>query len=160
MEVGSKMSVWIYTVVLLSYFAFTSGAIYEAMGSNVTNKLIVPFSYALSGERTGLAGVHTEDDIRCVEWIKEHNAYPVLGDYNGRNLLVGYVKKSNTYGNVMLPYMEDDFYYLMRSWNTKHNKMIGGQQISGVRIMVDLPDMSDWKEVYRSGNSVVYKVEK
>lgn len=154
------MRVWIYTIVLLSYFVFTSGLVYEIMGSNVTDKLIIPFSYGLSGERTGLAGVHTQDDINCVLWIKENQAYPVLGDYNGRNLLVGYVKKSNTYGDVMLPYMTEDFYYLMRSWNIEHQKMIGGQQISGVRMMVDLQDMSDWKEVYRSGNSVVYRIER
>lgn len=154
------MRIWLYTIVLLSYFAFTSGAIYEAMGSNVTDRFIIPFSYGLSGERTGLAGVHTQDDINCAIWIRDNQAYPVLGDYNGRNLMVGYVKKSNTYGNVMLPYMTEDFYYLMRSWNTENKKMIAGQQISGVRVMVDLPDMSKWQEVYRSGNAVVYKVER
>lgn len=157
---GNKMRVWIYTIVILSYFVFTSGTVYEAMGSNVTDTFIVPFSYALSGERTGLAGVHTQDDINCVLWIKEHKAYPILADYNGRNLLVSIVKKSNTYGNIMLPYMTESFYYLMRSWNTQNKKMIGGQQISGVRTMVDLPDMSDWEEVYRSGDSVVYRIER
>lgn len=154
------MRVWVYTILLLSYFAFTSGAIYEAMGSNTTDVFVVPFSYALSGERTGLAGIHTQDDINCAIWIRDNKAYPVVADYNGRNLLVGYVKKSNTYGNIVLPHMTEDFYYLMRSWNIEHQKMIGGPQISGVRIMVDLPDMSDWKEVYRSGKAVVYKVER
>ena len=146
------MRKWFYAVVLMVYFVFTSGSVYQAIGSNVTDVFVIPFSYSLSGERTGLIGIHTEDDINCAKWVRDNKAFPILGDYNARNLLVGYINKSNTYGNVMLPYMDKDFYYLMRSWNIEHQKMIGGQQIEGVRRMVDLPDMSDWKEVYRSGN--------
>ena len=65
----SKITIWLTTGILLSYFAFTSGLVYKLMENDVTSSFVVPYSAALSGEQTGLLGVYTEDDIRCAEWL-------------------------------------------------------------------------------------------
>ncbi len=89
----SKIAIWSTTGILLAYFVFTSGLVYEATGSEVTDKLIVPYSAALSGERTGLFGVYIEDDIRCAEWLAYESDpnIPIVGDGNTWLLMKGYV---------------------------------------------------------------------
>jgi hypothetical protein len=92
----SKIAIWITTAILLAYFVFTSGLVYETTGSEVTDRLIVPYSAALSGERTGLFGVYTEDDIRCAEWLayESDTSIPIVGDGNTWLLMKGYVTQS------------------------------------------------------------------
>jgi hypothetical protein len=89
----SKTAIWVTTGILLAYFIFTSGLVYEATGSEVTDKFIVPYSAALSGERTGLFGVYSEDDIKCAEWLayESDSNIPIVGDGNTWLLMKGYV---------------------------------------------------------------------
>jgi uncharacterized membrane protein len=153
--------------LLLVYFVFTSGMVYEFRGDNITDKLIVPYSIALSGERTGLIGVYTEDDIRCAEWIADNGAFPVAGDYNSSALLMGFgfpidiyrmssgIVQENANGAVGEPL--DHCYIFITSWNVEQHKMIVGNLGAGLRTIEDIPDTSNWQEVFRSGQSAVYK---
>jgi len=89
----SKIAIWLTTGILLFTFIFYSGLVYEVTGKDVTDKLIVPYSASLSGERTGLFGIYTEDDVRCAEWLayESDQSIPVVGDGNTWLLMKGYL---------------------------------------------------------------------
>lgn len=94
----SKRAIWLTTAILLFYFVpFTSGLVYEVTGSNATDKFIVPYSAALSGERTGLIGVYTQDDIKCAEWLayKSDQNIPIVCDGNTWLLMKGFITQPN-----------------------------------------------------------------
>jgi hypothetical protein len=154
---GIKMSrvfMWAATGILLTYFIFTSGLVFALTDQENTQNFTVPYNLALSGENTGLVGIYTEDDIACAKWIADNSAFPVTGDYNARTLLYGYVDNKN----VIRPDMPlQNCYMLILKWNTEHGKMITGDYGAGLRGKENLPDITGWKEVYRSGRSVVYQ---
>jgi hypothetical protein len=146
-----------YAILLLAYFIFTSGLVYEAMGSNITDRLVIPYNFALSGERTGLVGVYTQDDIKCAEWIVENNALPIAADANGRILMFGYTPwKLNVRDEEDICNSETPFIFLT-TWNTQHRKIVTVNLGEGLRGISPLPDMATWIEAFRSGQSVVYR---
>jgi hypothetical protein len=147
--------------VLMFYFLFTSGFIYEIMGSTITNQMVVPYSIALSGERTGLVGLFTEDDQRCAEWIVYHGdrVIPVVCDGNIGLFLRSY-ERSNTQQLTDFTGVFDTatHYLFIGSWNTETGKIVVGATSAGLRDMGKLPavDSALYNEVFRSGDSIVY----
>jgi hypothetical protein len=162
----SRLSTWVLTGILLAYFIFTSGIIYEAIGSNVIDKLVIPYSIALSGERTGLVRIYTDDDIKCAEWVAREKALPIAGDYDASELLMGYILPEDIYrldSNVIQEDTRstirgplDHCYIFISTWNTQHRATVIGIG-TGLREIVAFPITSGWQEVFRSGQSVVYK---
>jgi len=149
------------TVVLLSYFIFTSGAVYEATGSEVTDRLVVPYSIPLSGERTGLIGIFAIDDRNCAEWIVKNvpKGMSVVCDGN-----MGLFLRSYEFaGTEQIDYFSGEFspdphYLLISTWNTESGKMVVSATSAGLRGLKDVPeiDKSVYDEVFRSGKSVIY----
>lgn len=58
-------------VLLLAYFLFTSGLVFEAVGSETIDKVDMPYSVALSDDRIGVLEVANEDDVACARWLAE-----------------------------------------------------------------------------------------
>ena len=80
----SKKAIWITTGILLIYFIFTSGLVFEITKSGAVNRLDIPYSIGLSAERTGITNITSKDDMECIQWLKENwNGSPVATDYNG-----------------------------------------------------------------------------
>jgi uncharacterized membrane protein len=91
----NKTSIWIFVSIFLVYLVFTSGLYYWASGCKVTDKLVTPYSLALSAEETGLAGIATKSDIDCVNWLleKSDKNLKIAGDTNGHCILMGYFEE-------------------------------------------------------------------
>ena len=75
--------------VLIPYFLFTSGFIYEVTGQTVTDKVDLPYSIALTSYRLDLAGVLYSRDGTAARWTSQKsgdvvNAY---ADHHAANLL-------------------------------------------------------------------------
>lgn len=159
----NKLAIWLSAGVLLFYFVFTSGIVYEATGSNVMDKLVVPFSLALSGERTGLVGIYTDDDIRCVEWLAKNRdrSIPIVGDYNISHLMRSFVSDANEMiPSILEKEQYKQCYIVVRAWNFQHQEYIFScGRGEGLRVSRPLSsiDMTSWQEIFRSGDSVVYK---
>jgi uncharacterized membrane protein len=163
----NKLAIWLSTGVLLFYFAFTSGVVYEATRSNVMDKLVVPFSLALSGERTGLVGIYTDDDIRCVEWLAKNrdSNIPIVGDYNISHLMRSFVSDANEMiPSILEKEQYEQCYIVVRAWNFQHQEYIFSLRAmsgrgEGLRVSRPLSsiDATSWQELFRSGDSVVYK---
>jgi uncharacterized membrane protein len=153
----------IICALLLAYFLFTSGLVFEAVGSKDISKIDTPYSLALSAERTGILEVYNEDDVACAKWIAERLDYEIASgkdtkvftDYNGVTIMLGY---TDQYYSLAQLEPEDGGYYLfLTSWNIRHGKMVDWVW-AGLRKYSPLPDLSGAIEIFREGDSVVYYI--
>jgi hypothetical protein len=74
-------------------------------------------------------------------------------DYAAYKFLGGYAKVNDLsiIGTNNLSYL------FLTTWNTKRQKMVMANAGEGLRQLVDLPDISAMEEIFRSGQSAVYK---
>ena len=76
-------------VILIPYFLFTSGFIYEVTGQELPNKVDTPYSIALSSYRLDLAGVFYWQDGAAAGWLAQKASDETVVHYdNGRPLLI------------------------------------------------------------------------
>lgn len=156
------MQKWILSAILLVYFVFTSGLVFEVTKSEVIGSMDVPYNFALSAERTGIVGVFTENDRKCAEWLMTNTdgKSPIYADINGFLLLTGYIEP---YTQLEEPIagkveMQDSGYIFLTEWNIRHNEMVLHSGQPGMRICTPLPELIKEKRIiYQSGLAVVYK---
>lgn len=158
----ARRSVIAAAVLLLVYFVFTSGMVYELTGSEETNKLITPYSLSLSGWRTGLVGVYTEDDQKMAGWIatQSNQKVPTVCDGNTALLMRSYAYAQTIQLTTFEGSVSPDPHYLAYNvWNIETGKAITGAWTAGLREISPLPepDMNLYAEVFRSGKAVVYE---
>lgn len=172
---------WEYVVapLLCVYLLFTSGFVYEAIDSEVVNRVDLPYSSAFSADRTGLVAIYSENDIECAKWIAGQD-YLVAGDVNAILLVSGYVeaiprlKPSITESRYDMNNPESGTLIFLTEWNIQNQKAIIPINV-GLRDYQDIPkyiyDTESYPPlmldddtifeagayiVYRSGNSFVY----
>ena len=157
---------WITASLLLIYFVFTSGLVFELSTVQGISNVDTPYSFALSGEDTGIVGVFTEDDIKCARWLADDSETPIATDINGLLLLDSTVvdldrliyRKGKEKRDIHLSDIDcyERCYIFVTSWNTRHQTYIeGGQLGAGLRVSNQLPNF-DYEEAYRMGKAVVY----
>ena len=148
--------------LLILYLAFTSGLVFEFTQSN-SGSIDIPFSYALSAERTGLTGVYSEDDLICAKWIAEKSdqSKMITADQNGYALLLDYMYCyprqlfPGTLRSIDLYDLPPDVYVFMTTWNNVHQETVLATGI-GTRVLKGMPNLCPCKVVFRSGSSIVY----
>jgi len=89
-HIGSAAGLGFVTlIVLVPYFAFTSGIIYEVTGQKVTERADLPYSIALSSYRLDLAGVLSARDGAAAQWAGRNsdNVTTAYADRHAANLL-------------------------------------------------------------------------
>lgn len=155
-----KKVIWSITVILLIYFAFTSGSVFELTKSKLTGKLEMPYSIGLSAERTGIVAIATKDDIECLNWLNDNwdGETSIVGDYNVYCLITGempqwfllvkHLRKGD------LKYLPDKCYIFISSWNTRHQQYIEPLGI-GLRKAYPLPEFN-YPIVYQHGDTIIY----
>lgn len=89
--------------LVIPYFLFTSGFIFEALKCEELIDINIPYSYSLSNHRIDLGEASvTENDVKVAEWIAENQyTFPLFADVFGQRVL-----------NEMLGYRPD----LMRAF--------------------------------------------
>jgi hypothetical protein len=147
--------------LLIIYYLFTSGFIYEVIQKVPNGAADIPYSIGLSGERTGLGGILTQDDLNCLEWINSnHLVLPMglTGDYNSYIIFSSYSTiQFDHYLNYrwgLMTSIPDDCYIFIYSWSAKHNKYIESSGV-GTRVQMDLPEIKQ-PIGFQSGNAKVY----
>jgi uncharacterized membrane protein len=151
---------WFIPIILVAYFIFTSGLIFELSRSNSIDKLDIPYSIPLSYERTGVVSVVNQDDINCAIWLSQNGDCKIMSGYNTSYLLVCYMGDSDRVLDldVYMPFGLDDNYkgyYFISSWEAERNKTTSYINI-GLREIVPIPDnVGSLPIIYKSGNSVV-----
>jgi len=170
------MNKWITAGLLLIYFAFTSGLVFKMSTAQGVDNMDSPYSFALSGEDTGIVGVYTEDDIKCAKWLVEQSDQDtqIVSDINGHQLLrsLMYDERRIMWGNrqsfyegaIRGSYLSDMKHYdkcyiFITTWDTQHQLYIEAGEIgAGLRVSNPLP-IFDYQVAYKQGNAVVYLKE-
>lgn len=159
-----KASIVISCSVLLIYYIFTSGLVYEVTQSNVTNRFDVPYSIGLSAERTGISTIYYSDDMECAKWFTENwdGKTMIISDYNGARVLnaeMGMLQGDGyLWGIIEIPWKEKFLkkcYIFKTTWNTEHNQYIFGTS-PGLRQLYSWPECN-YPIVFQSGKSIIYK---
>ncbi len=143
--------------LLLGYFSFTSGMLFEVTKEETLNQMNLPYSIALSNYRAGIVAVPNDDDMACTKWMVDNvlEEFPVFTDYLGWSMLLSY-----EYG---MGYADREYegkhYIFLHTWNIENDKMVFGKS-PGLRTYEALPELDDAVMVYRQGKAVVYEVKK
>lgn len=149
-----KKLVPLFVVIFVSvYYIMTSGFIYEVTKNDEVNKVDVPFSVAFSNDRIGFVGIYNDDDIACAEWLtyKSDLNLPILVDY----LSVSAIIEIDGYNRITYVKPEAKHYLFLNTWNIENNKWVNGW-VEASRQYSDLPDLTNYAEVFKSGKAVVY----
>jgi uncharacterized membrane protein len=150
-----------YSIVLLVYLAFTSGAIFELTKSESIDRLDIPYS-AISGERTGVIGTfYTGNDIDCTKWLagqpdkKSH----IYADINGQLLLSEYIEPYTQIVEVFSfkVFFKEPYFMFLTEWNMRHGKMVWHTGQPGLREYGTLPDLSKKKLVFQKGKAQIWR---
>jgi len=148
-----RTSVVICTL-LICYYAFTSGLIFEVTKDTVLDKVNVPYSVSLSNDRVAIVTIPSEGDWDCIKWIahRRPEALIVWLDYCSSSLLL-----EENYG-IGASYNEPSgaHYLYLSSWDTQHNQIVFGKS-PGFRIPRALPDLDNYRVIFRRGDAVIYR---
>ena len=103
-------------VVLIPYFIFNSGVIFELSRSQTTNFINMPYSIALSSYRLDLNTVFTKQDITAADWLTAvaTEDYHLYADIHGSQLFYTYWETRNA-GELA-----SSSYIYLRTWNTRN----------------------------------------
>ncbi len=156
----TKTSIWIVAVVMLLYFAFTSGLVFKITGCEIIDVIDTPHSKALSGEQLGTIAVFSRDDICCADWLVE-NAERLVPLVLGSNSILIFTKDGPSweYAAAYHAYwgsVPEKCYIFVTTWNSRHGEWIRNVGI-GTRAREPLPEF-DGVEVFRSGEAAIYKI--
>jgi uncharacterized membrane protein len=117
---------FIALAVLIPYFLFTSGLIYEVTEQKVTDKADTPYSIALSSYRLDLAGVFNLRDGAAARWLMQraNNETNVYVDSHSSKLLRFYEFPGEIKG---VPRddakLKPDTYIYFTTWNIARNEV-------------------------------------
>jgi len=142
--------------VLLAYFTFTSGFVFEVSGNNDTSRIDVPSSIALSNYRTNALGIFSAGDRACVDWLvyEGDDSMPIFADYHGACLLFEYHKGCRPVQEML----EGRHYLFLSTDNTEDGRTVNGHD-GGLRTYQSLPNLKNASIVFSSGGAMVYEFE-
>jgi uncharacterized membrane protein len=161
--------------VLVPYFLFTSGLIYEIVHDQNTTSIDIPYSFSLSSYRLDLTGVFNRQDAAASGWLSGQaygSKIPIYCDINTTKL---FLPQSNglslyTYGSHTAPEMPS--YLFLDTWNLNTGTLAfptrsthNGPWIPGLRDYDRIADtlgvsntMAGCNLLYNNGGSRVYYV--
>ena len=142
--------------MLLAYFTFTSGIVFEATNSAMNGTFDTPYSLSLSGERLNIVGIFNEDDITCANWLVDNKKnVPLATDYNGYALLMGCMNEAGQYST---PEKDEAYYLFLTSWNVENELMVVGSS-PALRKYNPLPNTDNATVVFSKGDAIIYYVK-
>lgn len=163
-EIFKKAKPWVLTLVFIVYYVFASGIAFEVANVTDITRIDVPFSHALSAERTGSAGVYTQGDLDCARWMVEEGdpQLRTCGDQNSMALISSYTYYYPRIADdpSKVPLSWNRYYLLLSDWNYRHNQYTKVSTFgTGLRVLEAIPSLEHATEVYSSGTSKVYLVD-
>jgi uncharacterized membrane protein len=73
--------------ILVSYFLFTSGLIFETTNQSNIEQVTIPYNVALSNYRVDMGADTTLDDLKVRDYAYQHNLFPILSDIHTSDLI-------------------------------------------------------------------------
>lgn len=140
------------TALILVYYLFVSGLMFEVTNETEVGMVDTPYAIAFSNERLGFVGLFNEDDVACAKWAVQNSDLRICCDYLGMSLIIEFAGYTRGHYDVDTT---SEHLLLLHTWNTQHKKLIFGWH-EAMREYEPLPDLDDAKEVFRSGDAHVY----
>ncbi len=149
--------------VLIPYFLFTSGFIYEVTRQDVTDHIDTPYSIALSSYRLDLAGVFYWRDGAAARWLAQRvdTNTRVYVDIHSGSLLLFYDFPGKL---IALPQdaskIKEDGYIYFTAWNMSKGEMTfvvyqrPEQPIAGLRRSISLAEIPGLITVIEGKNRI------
>jgi uncharacterized membrane protein len=112
--------------ILIPYFLFTSGFIYEATRQNITDRIDTPYSIALSSYRLDLAGVFYWQDGAAARWLTQQasDETKVYTDHHTFRPLVLHEFPGQIVGLPLdASELAEDNYIYLSTWNTSKGEL-------------------------------------
>ena len=150
--------------ILIVYFIFTSGLVFELTKQPDVSTYNLPYSVALSNHRIDLGATTTEGDLEVRDYIISNNLFPIYADVFGNGLIAHYIGVRNDI-HWPLPKTGQDLttypaYMFVRSRNIQDGTLTVWRDI-GIRGYVPVEDFNvDWNKniVFQSGDARVIKI--
>jgi uncharacterized membrane protein len=157
--------------ILIPYFLFTSGFIYEVTGQEVTDKIDTPYSIVLSSYRLDLAGVFCWQDDAAASWLTQHasDATKVYTDHQAFRPLAFHEFPGQIVGLPLdASKLSEDSYFYFGTWNMSKGELTfivyqrPGVSISGLRQSISFAEvpglitaMEGRDRIYNNGGAQV-----
>lgn len=134
--------------ILLPYFIFNSGVVFELSRSQTTNFIDTPYSVALSSYRVDVTTTFTRQDTIAADWlfkgITGENC-TVYADYHGKGIFLRHWLPGGSVQYQQLAYYYSDnisspSYIYLRTWNTE-NRMLTFATVYAARQSVSFDDL-------------------
>ena len=155
---------FVTVAILIPYFLFTSGSVYEVTKQDVTDKIDTPYSIALSSYRLDLAGVFYWQDGAAAQWLVQDvsdNANIYVDDHTQR--LPSFYQFHGQLTSLLQPadQLLEDGYIYFTAWNTYKRQLTFGIR-TGLRKHISFDDVP-WLDkaietknrIYNNGGSQI-----
>jgi len=185
--IGGKLIFRNYKVltiaILIPYFLFTSGAVFEITKVDSLTTITLPYSHSLSAARLDSTALFTDNDIAARDWVKANGKFPIYGDMWGSTAMFEVQSNLSMEVNTMLAESEwlvycfvyrddetepepvpDDCYILLRERNTEKREItyqvgVGLRKTLSYAAVGFDKVLSGREIVFQSGNAIVYGVK-
>jgi uncharacterized membrane protein len=129
-------------VVLIPYFIFNSGVVFELSRSQTTHFIDTPYSIALSSYRVDVTTTFTEQDTDAADWLVKRMSeedYTIYVDYHTDKILTWqsglfYVRKTAWFPHgAKEEELSSPSYIYLRTWNTQKRALTFSTVYAGRR---------------------------
>jgi uncharacterized membrane protein len=134
-------------VVLIPYFIFNSGAVFELSKSQTTYFIDMPYSIALSGYRVDLTTVFTRQDVIAADWLTAVSNHRLHADIHGCHLFYNYQEARNA-GEP-----ESSGCIYLRAWNAQNKVWTVGTAYAA-RQSISFDDLSWLRQAWEKGDRI------
>ena len=155
---------FIALAILIPYFLFTSGFIYEVTGQKVTDRVDTPYSIALSSYRLDLTGVWYWQDGAAAKWVAQNvsdETKVYVDSHSGRLLRLHRFTGHLIHFPLDASQLQEDNYAYFTAWNLDKKEItvaiapglrrhIGFDDIPGLIIAI-----KDRNRIYTNGGAQI-----
>lgn len=137
-------------VVLIPYFIFNSGAVFELSRSQTTEFINMPYSIALSSYRVDVSTTFSKQDTAAADWFSKRIAeedYTIYADYHSNQLLIWQsgLFLSHKAGGFPHDTKEEELsspsYIYLRTWNTQKRALTFASGVYAGRRSINFADL-------------------
>ncbi len=163
--VNSAFYIAVSCLLLVPYFIFTSGIVYEITTQQDTESVDTPFSIALTAGRVDIVGIFNQMDQHAPQWLFERagDRITVYSDYHAENMLI-FVNDKVTAGLITLDSkFQGPSYIYLRSWNTQKGEITFTIGKAGLRKHVKIQDVTGLADtlsrsdrIYSNGGAQIF----
>jgi uncharacterized membrane protein len=144
-------------VILLPYFIFNSGAVFELGRSSTTNFIDIPYSIALSTHRLDLNTVFTRQDLAAAHWLCKvpKEEAPVYTDDPSGKLYINQIDFPCNIAGITydIPNIGSTGYVYLRAWNV-HQNMFTFATGYATRQSVSFDDLPTFRQIMERTNRI------